>query len=76
MEHWGSGVTRIIEKVKAAGLRLPEFIGGKVDLLSIFIEIRLMIRLTLMTITLPLNRRESADEVPDNTNKMPDNGQE
>ena len=30
--HWGSGIPRIIDKVKAAGLREPEFIGGEVDL--------------------------------------------
>lgn len=32
IEHWGSGVPRIIGKVKAAGLREPVFIGGEVDL--------------------------------------------
>ena len=32
IEHWGSGILRIIDKVKAAGLREPEFIGGEVDL--------------------------------------------
>ena len=32
IEHWGSGIPRIIGKVKAAGLRAPEFIGGDVDL--------------------------------------------
>ena len=31
-EHWGSGIPRIIDKVKAAGLREPQFIGGEVDL--------------------------------------------
>ena len=31
IEHWGSGIPRIIDKVKAAGLREPEFIGGEVD---------------------------------------------
>ena len=30
--HWESGIPRIIDKVKAAGLREPEFIGGEVDL--------------------------------------------
>ena len=30
--HWGSGIPRIIGKVKAMGLREPEFIGGEVDL--------------------------------------------
>ena len=32
IEHWGSGIPRIIDKVKAAGLRESEFIGGEVDL--------------------------------------------
>jgi len=32
IEYWGSGIPRIIDKVKAAGLREPEFIGGEVDL--------------------------------------------
>ena len=32
IEHWGSGIPRIIDKVKSAGLRDPEFIGGEVDL--------------------------------------------
>ena len=32
IEHWGNGIPRIIDKVKAAGLREPEFIGGEVDL--------------------------------------------
>lgn len=32
IEHWGSGIPRIIGKVKAAGLRKPEFIGREVDL--------------------------------------------
>ena len=32
IEHWGSGIPRIIGKVKAAGLREPVFIGGEVDL--------------------------------------------
>lgn len=32
IEHWGSGIPRIIARVKAAGLLEPEFIGGEVDL--------------------------------------------
>ena len=32
IEHWGSGLPRIIDKVKSAGLQEPEFIGGEVDL--------------------------------------------
>lgn len=32
IEHWGSGIPRMIARVKAAGLLEPEFIGGEVDL--------------------------------------------
>ena len=32
IEYWGGGIPRIIDKVKAAGLREPQFIGGEVDL--------------------------------------------
>lgn len=32
IEHWGSGIPRIISTVVDAGLREPEFIGGDIDL--------------------------------------------
>lgn len=32
IEHCGSGIPRILGKVREAGLREPEFIGGEVDL--------------------------------------------
>ena len=32
IEHWGSGIPRILGGVRKAGLREPEFIGGEVDL--------------------------------------------
>ena len=32
IEHWGRGIPRIIDKVTAAGLQEPEFIGGEVNL--------------------------------------------
>lgn len=32
IEHWGSGIPRIIQGVKDFGLKEPEFIGGDVDL--------------------------------------------
>ena len=32
IEHWGSGIPRIMREVQNAGLRAPEFIGGDVDL--------------------------------------------
>lgn len=32
IEHWGSGIPRIIRELQEAGLKAPEFIGGEVDL--------------------------------------------
>ena len=64
IEHWGSGIPRIIEKVKAAGLREPEFIGGEVDL-------RINIYRGQVTAKTS-NGIDSADKVPDTTDKMPD----
>ena len=64
IEHWGSGIPRIIEKVKAAGLREPEFIGGEVDLrINIY-------RGQVATKT--YNGIDSTDKVPDSTGKVPD----
>ncbi|RST79330.1 ATP-binding protein [Blautia sp. SG-772] len=59
IEHWGSGIPRIIEKVKAAGLREPEFIGGEVDL-----------RINIYRGQVDINDVNA--KVPDNTDKMPD----
>ena len=64
IEHWGSGIPRIIEKVKAAGLREPEFIGGEVDL-------RINIYRGQVTAKTS-NGIDSADKVPDTTDEMPD----
>ena len=58
IEHWGSGIPRIIGKVKAAGLREPEFIGGEVDL-----------RINIYRGQIDLN---NANKVPDNDDEMPD----
>ena len=70
IEHWGSGIPRIIDKVKAAGLREPEFIGGEVDL-------RINIYRGQISDTVDLNRdlndHNSAEKVPDNGSKVPDN---
>ena len=72
IEHWGSGIPRIIDKVKAAGLREPEFIGGEVDLrINIY-------RGQANTNNAKFNDNEihfgvnDIDKVPDNTKKMPD----
>ena len=71
IEHWGSGIPRIIDKVKAAGLREPEFIGGKIDLrINIY---RGQVDGTIVdlndpnaAVKPPVNRRETADKMPAN----------
>ena len=71
IEHWGSGIPRIIDKVKAAGLRGPEFIGGKIDLrINIY---RGQVDGTIVdlndpnaAVKPPVNRRETADKMPAN----------
>ena len=76
IEHWGSGLPRIIGKVKAAGLREPEFIGGEVDLrINIY-------RGQTNDVTSADNADkvpdsadivlDSADKAPDNATKVPD----
>ena len=79
IEHWGSGIPRIIDKVKTAGLREPEFISGEVDLrINIY-------RGQVATDDLNNDYRMpdtmnkvpySANKVPDSANKVPDNEQE
>ena len=70
IEHWGSGIPRIIGKVKAAGLREPEFIGGEVDL-------RINIYRGQIDDASGDNNADkvpdSAGTVPDSANMMPDN---
>ena len=61
IEHWGSGIPRIIDKVKAAGLREPEFIGGEVDL-----------RINIYRGQVDLNDLDNAIKVPDTIDEMPD----
>ena len=65
IEHWGSGIPRIIDKVKAAGLREPEFIGGEVDL-------RINIYRGQVDGTVDLNDLNNAIKMPDTIDKMPD----
>ena len=72
IEHWGSGIPRIIGKVKAAGLREPEFIGGEVDLrINIYrrqIDDTNSLQHSADSIETavkpPLNRRETAGKPP------------
>ena len=67
IEHWGSGIPRIIDKVKTAGLRKPEFIGGEVDLrINIY---RGQVDGTVdhnIADKPPINRRKTADKMPAN----------
>ena len=77
IEHWGSGIPRIIGKIKKAGLREPEFIGGEVDLrINIY---RGQVNDTNATNSAPngINGTEkmpdSADKMPNNADKMPNN---
>ena len=65
IEHRGSGIPRIIDKVKTAGLREPEFIGGEVDL-------RINIYRGQVTIN-DLNDLKKVNKVPDTTTKVPNN---
>ena len=73
IEHWGSGIPRIIGKVKAAGLREPEFIGGEVDL-------RINIYRGQSNDAADVDSAEkvpdSASTVPDSTGKVPETDQE
>ena len=71
IEHWGSGIPRIIGKVKKAGLREPEFIGGEVDLrINIY---RGQVK-DAVDLNRDLNDLNSAGKVPDNGNIVPDTG--
>ena len=78
IEHWGSGIPRIIDKVKAAGLREPEFIGGEVDLcINIY---RGQVETKAHNDFINVNKApdttgkvpNSADRVPDTVEKVPD----
>ena len=65
IEHWGSGIPRIIDKVKAAGLQEPEFIGGEVDLRINIYRGQVDDTIDLNNaIKPPINRRETADKLP------------
>ena len=87
IEHWGSGIPRIIGKVKAAGLREPEFIGGEVDLrINIYrgqiedtMDLNNAVKMPDSTDKMPDTIKivpDSSDKVPDIIEELPDNGQE
>lgn len=83
IEHWGSGIPRIISKVKEAGLREPEFIGGEVDLRINIYRGQVDTNNTNINcneLYYKLHDSQSAGKVPDNiaevlnyTNRMPNN---
>lgn len=83
IEHWGSGIPRIINKVKEAGLREPEFIGGEVDLRINIYRGQVDINNTNMNtgeLYYELHDSQSAGKVPDSitevlghTNGVPNN---
>ncbi len=74
IEHWGSGIPRIIGKVKEAGLQEVEFIGGEVDLrINIYRRqihnnnsLPHCISSSKTTDKLPGKRRYSTDKLPIN----------
>ena len=89
IEHWGSGIPRSIDKVKAAGLREPEFIGGEVDFrINIYrgqLTSNAISDVAGCRFKMPDNAKKVLDtdsKVPDSTKKcrmlvqMPDNEQE
>lgn len=83
IEHWGSGIPRIIDKVKEAGLREPEFIGGEVDLRINIYRGQVDINNTNINVNelyYELHDSQSAGKMPDSitevlnyTNKVPNN---
>lgn len=77
IEHWGSGIPRIIGKVKAAGLGEPEFIGGEVDLrINIYrgqMNDTGSFQHNVETVNKPPeNRRKTAGKLPENCRKTAD----
>ncbi len=78
IEHWGSGIPRIISKVKEAGLREPEFIGGEVDLRINIYRGQVGINNTNMNaneLYYELRDSQSAGKVPDIVSEMLNNYQ-
>ena len=74
IEHWGSGIPRIIGKVKKAGLREPEFIGGEVDLRINIYRGQINDNNDRSSELNDLNDSNSAGKMPDSGNEVPDKG--
>jgi len=67
IEQWGSGIPRIIDRVKVSGLRDPEFIGGEIDLrINIY---RKQNKDKKSADKVPENRRETAGKPPERCRK-------
>lgn len=85
IEYWGSGIPRIIGKVKVAGLREPEFIGGDVDLrINIYrgqiepVDDNRINKIQVINTKMPnINKKVpyNVDDVPDTIERLPDNEQ-
>ena len=73
IEHWGSGIPRIIDKVKAAGLREPEFIGGEVDLRINIYRGQINDIVDRDSKINDFNTQNDAEKVPDSDSKVSDN---
>ena len=67
IEHWGSGIPRIIGAVHEAGLREPEFLGGDTDLrINIYRQCAAEVRDTASDIPgVASEVRDTASEVRD-----------
>lgn len=84
IEHWGSGIPRIIGKVKKAGLREPEFIGGEVDLRINIYRGQINDNSNWGSVfnepdsagKVPESCRETAGKLPETAEKLPTNEQE
>lgn len=85
IEYWGSGIPRIIGKVKAAGLRELEFIGSDVDLrINIYrgqiepVDDNRINKIQVINTKMPnINKKVpyNVDDVPDTIERLPDNEQ-
>lgn len=73
IEHWGSGIPRIIGKVKAAGLQEPEFIGGDVDLRINIYRTPKAANSAMNNATMNAKETVSGTGMPDNADKPPIN---
>ena len=63
IEHWGSGIPRIIDKVKAIGLQESEFIGGEVDSTVDLNDLNNAIKVPDKTETVPDTMKKMSDSV-------------